>query len=246
VHELFIDLKKAYDSVRREVLYNILIEFGIPIKLERLVKMCLNETYSRVRVGKHLSDTFPIKNGLKQGDALQPLLFNFALEYAIRTGQANQESFKLNGAHQLLVYADDVNILGGSIHDVTKNTEALIVASNDIGLEVNAEKTKYMVMARNRNAGQNHNIKIDNKSFERLEEFKYLGTSLPNRNSIQEEIKTRLKSGNAFYQSVQDLRSSSLLSKNTKIKIYRTIILTFVLDGCETWYLTLRDTHRLR
>ena len=82
VHQLFIDFKKAYDSVRREALYNILIEFGIPKKLVTLIKMCLTETYSRVRVGKNLSEMFPIRNGLKQGDALSPLLFNFALEYA--------------------------------------------------------------------------------------------------------------------------------------------------------------------
>ena len=83
VHQLFIDFKKAYDSVRREALYNILIEFGITKKLVRLIKMCLTETYSRVRVGKNLSEMFPIRNALKQGDALSPLLFNFALEYAI-------------------------------------------------------------------------------------------------------------------------------------------------------------------
>jgi len=78
--KLVIDLKKAYDSIRKEVFYNILIEFGIPMKLVRLIKMCLTETYSTVRVGKNLSDMFPIRNGLKQGDALSPLLFNFALE----------------------------------------------------------------------------------------------------------------------------------------------------------------------
>jgi sorting nexin-29 len=80
VYQLFIDFKKAYDSVRREVLYNILIEFGVPMKLVRLNKMCLSETCSEVRIGKHLSESFPIQNGLKQGDALLPLLFNFALE----------------------------------------------------------------------------------------------------------------------------------------------------------------------
>jgi len=142
MHPLFIDFKKAYDSVRGKVLYNILIESGIPMRLVSLTEISLKETCSKVWVGKHFSDTFPIKNDLKQGVALSPLLFNFALAYAIRRVQVNQEVFKLNGTHQLLVYADDANILGGSIHTIKKNIDALVVTSKETGLAINAEKTK--------------------------------------------------------------------------------------------------------
>ena len=93
-HQLFIDFKKAYDSVKREVLYNIFTEFSIPKKLVTLIKMCLRETYSRVHVGWFLSDAFPIHCGLKKGVALSSLLFNFALEYAIRRAQENRICFE--------------------------------------------------------------------------------------------------------------------------------------------------------
>jgi hypothetical protein len=111
---------------------------------------------------------------------------------------------------------------------VKENAEALVVATKEIGLEVNADKTKYMVMSGDRNAGRGHSVKIDNSSIERVEEFIYLGTMLTDQNYIQEELKGRLKLGNACYHSVQNLLSSRLLSKNLKIKIDRTIILPVV------------------
>jgi hypothetical protein len=109
--------------------------------------------------------------------------------------------------------------LEGSVHTVKENAEPLIVASTKTGLEVNADKTKYIVMSGDQNAGRSHNMKIDSRPFERVERFKYLGTSLPNLNYIQEEKTSRLTSWISCCYSVQNLLASRLLSKNLKITI---------------------------
>ena len=139
-------------------------------------------------------------------------------------------------------YTFDRNVLGVSMCTIKENTETSVFISNEIGLELNDKKTKYMVMSQDQHAVKNHNIYIyiGNKSFERVENFKYLGTTLMNQNFIHEDIKCRVQSGNACCYSVQNLLSSSLLSKNIKVKIYRTLILPFVLYGCETWSPTVR------
>jgi hypothetical protein len=111
-----------------------------------------------------------------------------------------------------LVCAYDI-ILGGSVRTIKENAEALVAPSKESVLEVNVDKIKYVVLSGDRNAGRSHSVKSDNSSFERVEEFKYLGTTLTNQNSIQEKIQSRLNSGNACYHSVQNLLSSSLLSK---------------------------------
>jgi hypothetical protein len=103
------------------------------------------------------------------------MLFNSALEYAIRKVQENQVGLKLNGTHQLLAYADDVNLLGDYMETIQKNTETLIDASKEVALEINIEKTKYILLSHHQNAAQNWDMKIANRSFDNVSQFKYLG-----------------------------------------------------------------------
>ena len=152
----------------------------------------------------------------------------------------------MNGKYKLLVYADNVNMLGENLQTIRWYKEILITASKDIGLEVNSDKTKYMITSRQQNIVQNQNIVIENLSFEKVEKFKYLGVTVTNTNDIHEEIKRRINLGNECYYSLEKILSSHLLYKKLKVTTYKSTILPIVLYGCETLSLTFREEHKLK
>jgi hypothetical protein len=143
---------------------------------------------------------------LKQGNALLRVLFNFAIEYAIRKAKENRVGPKLNGTYHLLAYADDVNLLGDNIDTIKNNTENSIGDTKEVGLETSIEKTKFMLLSHHQDAGQNPHIKIANKSLENVAQFKYLEMIVTDPNLIRKKIK-KLNLGIAFYHRVQNYSS---------------------------------------
>jgi hypothetical protein len=131
--------------------------------------------------------------------------------------------------------------LGGKVNTIKKYTEALIDSSEKNGLEVNTEETKHVLIYRHQNAGRRNKMRITNREFENVAKFRYLGRTLTNQNLTNQEIKKRFNFGNASYRSLQNLLSSSLLSKYLNIKIFRTVILPVVLYGCDIWSLILME-----
>ena len=181
-----------------------------------------NRTHSKFRIANYLPSSFPIENGLKQRDFLSSLIFNVALKYAI---------MKVNGTHQALAYADSVNLVGFDMRTMWRKADVLSNTCKNIDVALNTGKTKCMEVGHHWGMMAIEHITIGSNLCEKVKTYNYLGSLLTNKNSIHEEIKCRLKTGNSCHYLVQTVSSSWLLSKNLKIKIYKTIILPVVLYG---------------
>ncbi|KAL4103343.1 hypothetical protein QTP88_018720 [Uroleucon formosanum] len=242
LYMIFVDYKQAYDSVNRQELWKAMLHFGIPKKYVNLVNMCNNKTVLKVRFLQTLSPAFEVNSGLRQGDALSPTLFNLGLEKVIREAYEDRR-MEVIGEETILAYADDIVLLGNTREEISHSLSKLIEVSKNMGLCINEEKTKLMILSR-RNVDQS-NLKVGSMNFEKVDNFKYLGVNINNSNNMHKEIKERISNGNRCYFSINKLLRSKLLSRKSKTTLYTSYLRPVVTYGCETWSTTKDNNKKL-
>jgi hypothetical protein len=244
---LFIDFKSAYDTVNREELWHIMVQNGFPFKLIRLLKATLDEVKCCVKVQNSLSEYFESKVGLRQGDELSTKLFNIALEGVVRRSGTETSGSIFNKSVQLLAYADDIDIVARNMRSLTDAYSRIEKEANKIGLHVNESKTKLMMVSpsqRNR-ALLGTSLIIGDKNFEVVDSFTYLGVVVNERMDTSIEIKRRIVAALRASYGVSQILSSRNITRNTKFKIYKTLIRPVAIYGAESWSTTAADEERL-
>lgn len=242
---LFVDYKQAYDSINRESLWKAMEKLGVPAKITRMIKACIQYSKCRVKFNGQLSKTFMTDTGLKQGDALSPMLFNIALEEVIRKVLKSGIGVKLQEYKtiKLLAYADDIVLLSESERDLQGMTEALMDKSKQMGLTINEGKTKYMILSRKNN--RHNNLIVKDMNFELVENFKYLGVELSVSDNNHKEIQNRINSANKCFFGLKTILKSKLVSIKSKLTLYKVMIRPIAIYACETWATTKTDEQKL-
>lgn len=242
-HALFVDFSKAYDSLNRKSIWKKMEKFGIPKKLINLVKMTTENSKCKVRVEGELSETFEVETGVRQGDGLSPLLFNIAIEDALQMTRQTNLGIKVGSNINVLAFADDVTLLAETKEDLEQLTSIFIQETVQMGLVINDEKTKYIHFERGDHPLTEFNS--EGHRFEEVDQFKYLGVLISNKNCEGPEIVNRITLANRCMFACNRILSSKVISQRTKIRIYHTIIRPVLLYGAETWILNKKEENKL-
>lgn len=220
-------------------------EFNIPMHLIKLVKETLSKVECKVKVQNNMSRSFQTHTGLRQGDSLSCLLFNIALEKAIRESGIMTRGTIINRSVQILAYADDIDIIARSKRDLIQTFKALEAAARKVGLQVNIAKTKYMKVSNSNNLPPPEDLVIETYTFEGVREFTYLGSQINENNVTSAEVKRRIYLANRAYFGLKKLLTSSIVTKKTKVLIYKTLIKPALAYASETWTMTKSDEELL-
>jgi len=212
VHILFVDFKKAYDSIHRESLVNILKEFRFPSKIVNLIGAPISQTDIKVKIANTISKPVGVTTGLRQGDALSPVMFNLVLEKIVREMNIS-EGIELGQVKiGLIAYADDIALLGENIEVIKSLGKKLIKTAEKVGLTINDDKTEYLVVSRsNRNYRLEQHIELEGHKFKKVSQFKYLGSIITQDNELKTEVSSRTQLANKGYYELEKILKSRTL-----------------------------------
>jgi hypothetical protein len=233
LHYIFIDYSRAFDAVYRIKIVECLLEYGVPTKLIRHISLNFIDTNAKIKINNRLSNDFKVEFGITEGDPLSATRFSVAIDSILK--QSDIRGNVSTRLKQRIPHADDILITARTRQAATDTFEKLKSQSLKTGLVINENKTKYLWCTRG-------NYQIDslctsNTRLEQIHSYKYLGSIINRDNSIEEEIRETIMSGNKAYFANRSIFKSKLVCKKSKLKVYRTIIRIIVTYGCETWVL---------
>ena len=243
IEMLFVDFQQAFDTISRKKLLEAMRTIGIPSKLIKLVAMTINKITAKVKTEEGETDEFEIKTGVRQGDVLSSTLFNIILEYIIR--KLNISDTIINKETQIIAYADDVVIISRSKKKLIETCRKLIQESSEANMKINVDKTKYMKLQKHQKTAPG-TLTVDNLKFEGVKSFKYLGVEIDSSNSMENDIALKQQAANRAYFANQFILKSKLLTKCTKLRIYKTLIRPTMTYGGETMCMTKKNEEQLR
>jgi hypothetical protein len=225
-------------------LYKAMLELSIPPRLVRLTQATIEGTTAKVKIQNELSESFRIRNGLRQGDALACILFNIALEKIIREANINQGGNIFYKSVQILAYADDTDIISRSPKLLQEAITALDRAARTMGLEINQAKTKYMICGTKKKYVENV-LKVNHVTFEQVSSFMYLGTLITTGTDMSAETNNRITLADRSYFGMVNMLKAQNINRKHKVIIYKTLIKPVLMCGAETWVLSKADELRL-
>ena len=240
----FVDFEKAFDSIDRDILWGIMGEYGIPLKLITMVKAMYDQSKCAVVDGSGNYDWFEVRTGVKQGCCMSGFLFLLVIDWVMRrTIEGRQTGIRWQFTSKLedLDFADDVALVASRVMDMQTKVENLNINGKKTGLKINLGKTVVMKW------NVNHGIKVqlEGSDINEVEKFVYLGATVTTTGGTGEDISARLGKAQAIFCNLKNIWSNSQLSINTKLRIFRSSVLTVLLYGCETWRMIKSDETRL-
>ena len=240
----FIDFKKAFDSLHRASMWNILRSYGLPIKIINVIKLLYDGSTSCVRVGGTNTESFEITSGVKQGDVLSPVLFILVVDWIMRRVVEDEDGIAWVDSSRLsdLAYADDIALLSEDADGMNRITEKLAREAGKVGLEINQGKTKVLTVQ----PREDVRIELGENLIDEVNSFEYLGSFVCNDGDVRKEAGIRIGKAGAVFSKMKKVWSSPGISLKTKVRLFNSTVMTIVLYSSETWKGLKEIENRLR